>query len=149
MTAPTNLHASMVVLADRGIVITGPSGVGKTQLALALICHADTQGLFGRLVADDQIFLTGHRDSLLASAPATISGLVEVRGVGPVGTPFEAKAPVDLIVQLSDSGQSARFPQRETHDIMGCNVPLLELATANGNEAVAAVLARLSMEPFV
>ncbi|MBX3581753.1 MAG: HPr kinase/phosphorylase [Rhizobiaceae bacterium] len=138
----------MVVLADRGIVITGASGAGKTQLALALMRHANAEGQFGRLVADDQIFVTVIGGKLMATAPATISGLVEVRGVGPVGTACEAKAPVDLVVRLSDRGQSPRFPEGETLDLLGCQVPLLELQEENPHEAIAAVLARLSMVPF-
>ena len=59
VSMPDNLHASAVVLGDRGIVIAGESGAGKTQLALELLSHARSFGLFARLVADDQIFPVG------------------------------------------------------------------------------------------
>ena len=68
-----NLHATAVVLGDRGIVIAGEPGMGKTQLALDLISHARSQALFARLVADDQIFLAAHRRRLLCAAPPAIT----------------------------------------------------------------------------
>ena len=72
------------MLGDRGIVIAGPSGAGKSQLALALIADvAGDAGASRALVADDQVFLVAHDGRLACSAPPTIAGLVEVRGLGP------------------------------------------------------------------
>jgi serine kinase of HPr protein (carbohydrate metabolism regulator) len=143
-----NFHASAVVLGDRGIVIAGGSGLGKTQLALALISHARSFGLFARLVADDQILLSAHDGRVVCAAPATIAGLVEVRGLGPQPAAFEKKAPVDLLVRLVERGAAERFPEAETESLMGCQVPLLRLAADDGRAAVMAVFARLSMPPF-
>ncbi len=142
-----NIHATAVVLSDRGIVIRGESGTGKTQLALALICHAMAQGLFGRLVSDDQIILSIHGGRLACEAPATIAGLVEVRSVGPSRMDFIAKAPVDLLVDL-DAGSAERFPELRTDLLLGCEVPAVRLWSGDRQAALAAVLARLSLPPF-
>ncbi|HEY6632262.1 MAG TPA: HPr kinase/phosphatase C-terminal domain-containing protein [Rhizobiaceae bacterium] len=144
-----NFHASAVVLGDRGIVIAGEAGSGKTQLALALISHARTHGLFARLVADDQIFLSARDGRLICIAPETIAGLVEVRGVGPLPTDYIRKAPVDLLVRLVERDAAERFPEAATERLNGCEVPLLKVASDDGRAAAMAVAARLSLPPFV
>ena len=143
-----NLHASAVVLGDRGIVIAGPPGSGKTQLALALISHGRSFALFARLVADDQIFLSAHNGRLICTAPETIAGLAEVRGVGPQPIDHEKKAPVDLLVRLVERSTAERFPEAETETLMGCEVPLMRLAAGDRQAALTAVAARLSLPPF-
>jgi serine kinase of HPr protein (carbohydrate metabolism regulator) len=143
-----NFHATAVGLGDRGIVIAGESGLGKTQLALVLISHARTQGQFARLVADDQIFLSAHNGRLVCIAPETITGLVEVRGVGPQPTAHEKKAPVDLLVRLVERSAAERFPEAATEFLVGCEVPLMKLAADDGRAALMAVVARLSLPPF-
>lgn len=144
-----NFHASAIVLGDRGIVISGKSGAGKTQLAVALISHVRAHGLFARLVADDQIFLAAHHGRLVCSAPRTIAGLVEIRGVGPRPIGHEPKAPVDLLVRLVERRNAERLPEPESEVLLGCEVPLLGLAVDDREAAMAAVLARLSLPPFV
>lgn len=144
----TNIHASAVVFGDRGIVIVCPSGAGKTQLALALIWHARAAGLFGRLVADDQLFLSVHGGRLVAHAPEAIAGLVEARGVGPVRIACERKAPVDLVVRLVARDLAERLPQPKTEWLLGCELPLLELAGDDRQAAVNAIAARLAVAPF-
>jgi serine kinase of HPr protein (carbohydrate metabolism regulator) len=143
-----NLHASAVVLGDRGIVIAGASGAGKTQLALVLISHVRSFGLFARLVADDQVLLSAHHRRLVCTAPPTIAGLVEVRGLGPQPVEHEAKAPVDLVVRLVERDAAARFPEAETETLLGCHVPLLRLTDDDRQAAMMAVVARLSLPPF-
>lgn len=145
---PDNIHATGLVLGDRGIVIAGEAGAGKTQLALALLCHANANGLFSRLVGDDQLFLSVHRGRLIAAAPKTIEGLVEVRGFGPSPVRHEPKVPVDLLVRLVERGAAERFPETKTEQLLGCELTLLELSADDRQAAMFAVLARLSLPPF-
>ena len=82
MSAPT-IHASAVLVGARAILIQGPSGSGKSRLAMALLDAAGA-GLvpFARLVADDRCHLeTAHGRLLVRPAPA-LAGLIEVRGLG-------------------------------------------------------------------
>jgi serine kinase of HPr protein (carbohydrate metabolism regulator) len=143
-----NLHATAVVLGDRGIVIAGEPGMGKTQLALGLISHVRTQGLFARLVADDQILLSVHGGRLVCGAPASIAGLVEVRGLGPAPLAHQARAPVDLVVRLVERHAAERFPEAASERLLGCAVPLLSLAADDRQAALTAIVARLSLPPF-
>lgn len=143
-----NFHASAVVLGDRGIVIAGTSGAGKSQLALALVADILASGRFARLVADDQIFLSAHNGRLTCSAPPTIAGLIEVRGLGPRPVAHEPKASVDLLVRLVEWSAAERFPEAETELLLGCPIRLLSVPVDNPHAAKLAVLAELALPPF-
>ena len=70
------VHASTVASEGRAVLITGPSGSGKSDLALRLLDRGFT------LVSDDQTIVTRVDDRLIASAPPTIAGKLEIRGIG-------------------------------------------------------------------
>src|SRR6478752_5882906 len=70
------LHASTVAKDGRAVLITGPSGSGKSDLALRLLDRGFT------LVSDDQTILKKDGTRLIASTPMTIAGKLEVRGLG-------------------------------------------------------------------
>src|SRR6266851_2230729 len=94
MTETILLHATAVAIDGRGVLLRGASGAGKSDLALRLIDAG------ARLIADDQSELHRRGDSIIVRAPATIAGLVEVRGIGIIRLDALAEAPVALIVDL-------------------------------------------------
>lgn len=99
---PHLIHATTIALDDRAVLITGPSGSGKSDLALRCLAIAPN-GLIAaaaKLVADDQTLLSVDGGRLIASAPPSIRGRMEVRGVGIVDVPTTAEATVALIVEL-------------------------------------------------
>ncbi|MEJ0025131.1 MAG: HPr kinase/phosphatase C-terminal domain-containing protein [Rhizomicrobium sp.] len=85
------------------MLLLGKSGAGKSDLALRLI------GRNARLVSDDRCDLSIEKDALVARPPATIAGLLEVRGIGIMELPYAPSAAVVLAVDLS--GQVARMPE--------------------------------------
>ena len=89
------LHASCVAIAGQAVLLTGASGVGKSDLALRLIDSG------AQLVSDDQTMLRLEAGRLLASSPASITGLMEIRHVGLVRMPSVADIPVALLVELT------------------------------------------------
>ncbi len=117
--ARTILHGSCVALGeDRAVVITGASGSGKSALALQLMA------LGARLVADDKTCVTLRGGALVASAPDTIAGLIEARGVGILRADPVPEARLVLAVDM-DREEKDRLPHpREIH-LLGCPVPLL------------------------
>ncbi|WP_412033937.1 HPr kinase/phosphorylase [Mesorhizobium sp. B263B2A] len=146
---PENIHATGLLIGERGILVSGASGSGKTTLALALIDHCRQRGLFSRLIGDDQLFAEAHAGRLVCRAPATIEGLAEVPGLGPRPLAFEPACVVDLHVRLLPAGEIARFQEDASDDIAGCAVPRIDLAERNVQAALPAVMARLSIMPFL
>ena len=114
----SQLHATAVSLDGSAILLTGPSGSGKSDLALRLIDAG------ARLVADDRCDVSATASGLSASAPAALRGMLEVRGIGIVVLPFEDTAPVRLVCELSGPDRVERMPEAETAEIEGIKLPL-------------------------
>ncbi|PLP56118.1 serine kinase [Mesorhizobium loti] len=148
VTSAPNFHATGLLVSDRGILITGASGSGKSTLALALIGHFRGQGLFSRLIADDQLFVSNLDGRLLCSAPPAIAGLAEVAGIGPQLVAYERQAMIDLCVRLVPDAEMQRFQVDATVVIAGCEIAGIEVAARNVTAALAAISTRLSIASF-
>jgi len=110
------LHASCVVIDGHGILLRGPSGAGKSDLALRLI----DQG--GQLVSDDYTDIHVTDAHLMATAPPTIQGLLEVRGVGIVKLPRVEQVAVTALFDLVQGAEVERLPEAQTDHILGVAV---------------------------
>ena len=145
MAAQTpTVHASAVLAGARAVLIRGPAGSGKSQLALALIQAAETGLLrFARLVGDDRVYISAAHGRLLVSPAAALTGLIEVRGLGIRRLPHEPSAVVGLVVDLA-AADAERLPESGAQHavIAGVNSP--RLAVAAGFEALPLVLAALT-----
>lgn len=121
------VHASSVVITPLvggdpvGLLLRGPSGAGKSDLALRLIEAG------GRLIADDYTVIEAAGGRVIARAPATISGLIEARGVGLVSVPSVKEAPIGLIVDLVHADQIERLPEAASETVLGIALPRLAL----------------------
>src|ERR1041384_4667999 len=101
------VHASTVATAGRAVLLTGPSGAGKSDLALRLLDRGFT------LVSDDQTIVRREGERLIASAPPTIAGKLEIRGIGIVEMETAGDVPVSLLVELTSEIQ--RLPD-DSHE---------------------------------
>ena len=117
----TILHASCVAFGPRALLITGASGSGKSALALDLISRG------GGLISDDRTILTNREGVLIASAPPTISGQIEARGLGLLRLAPHAPRPVVLVADL-DRSASDRLPPRHEITILGVEIELINAA---------------------
>lgn len=118
MTAGLTLHATCVAVEGRGLLITGPSGSGKSGLALALMAYG------ARLVADDQVTLSVAEGALWASCPPPIRGMIEARGLGLLAAEAVDRAEVVLVVDLGVT-EMERLPPRREVTYLGRTVPLV------------------------
>ncbi|MBV8190934.1 MAG: HPr kinase/phosphatase C-terminal domain-containing protein [Alphaproteobacteria bacterium] len=140
------VHATCVAFrASRGwraLLLRGPSGSGKSDLALRLIDGG------ARLVSDDQTEIRRARGRLLATAPRTIDGLIEVRGVGIVRLTRDqlvTRVPLAVLVDLVPARQIERLPKPEHESLLGVELPRLAV---NPFEPSAAAKMRLAFRQF-
>jgi HPr kinase/phosphorylase len=139
--ATPTVHASAVLAGARAVLIRGPAGAGKSQLALALIHAADTGLLrFARLVGDDRVHLEAHHGRLLVRAAPALAGLLEVRRLGIQRFDYEPIAVVGLVVDLA-AGDAERLPEGSAAVISGVELP--RLAVAGSTSPLPAVLTAL------
>ncbi len=121
---PMNLHATCIAMDGYGILLRGPSGSGKSDLALRMI----DQYTNVILVADDRVDVAAQRDAVYASVPASIAGKLEVRGIGIVEMPHAPRVKLVLLVDLVDAGCIPRMPEPAFEEILGVRLPRIALA---------------------
>ena len=134
------VHASTVAIEGRAVLITGPSGSGKSDLALRLLDRGFT------LVSDDQTVVKRDGARLLASAPANIAGKLEIRGIGIVEMESVSDIPVAMIVELTSDIQRLPDDARE-RPLLGVSLPLISIdaMTASAPSKVALALDRMGL----
>lgn len=148
--AAQSVHATALVIGEAGVLIEGPSGSGKSALALACIAQAQAQGLFARLVSDDRVRLAARGGRLIASVHPAIAGHVERRGLAIGRADFCGQAVLRLVARMVSGGESAavvpRLPWQEPSmaQICGISLPVLPLDARRARpDQVALVLAAL------
>ncbi len=133
-----NVHASCVCIKNKGILILGDSGAGKSDMALRLI--ADYKA---KLVADDRVDLDNKRGKIIASSPKILFGLLEVRGIGIVKVKAKRKNKIDIVVKLSQA-KTERMPEPSHYEIFEQKIPLIKINSFESSSA-AKILSALSL----
>lgn len=113
------LHASCVAIDGRGVLLEGPSGSGKSDLALRLIDGG------ARLVADDQVEIAAREGRLLAGAPGALEGLIEARGQGLFRVEPAGTVPLALAVALAKP--PGRLPAPAVRTLLGIDLPAVTI----------------------
>lgn len=124
------LHASCVAVGGRAILIEGPSGSGKSDLALRLIDRG------GVLVSDDYTLVRRQGERLVASASVNLAGKMEIRGLGIVEEQTLSEAPVGLVVTLA--GDVERMPEERKRSLAGIEVPVISLDAREASAPIKA-----------
>jgi serine kinase of HPr protein (carbohydrate metabolism regulator) len=138
--AIANIHASCVAAGSRGILLLGPSGRGKSDLALRLIDRG------ARLVADDHCDIWFDRGRLWCRPPAELAGKLEVRGIGIVEQPWTAPVPVALAVRLAERYE--RLPAANQVELIAEQpIPAVTLSGFEASAPVKILLALDRLEP--
>ena len=136
------VHASTVALDGRAVLVSGPSGSGKSDLALRLLDRGFA------LVSDDQTVVKKQGDALLASAPPSIAGKMEVRGIGILDMDHVDDVPVALVVELTGDIERLPYDSRERL-FLGVPIPMvtIDARTASAPAKVAIALDRVGLKP--
>ncbi|WP_033070097.1 HPr kinase/phosphorylase [Thalassospira australica] len=145
----SQLHANCVQIGAHAILIRGASGSGKSGLSLRLIKAG------GFLVSDDRTDLAARDGRLIATAPAPIAGLCEVRGIGVVrGLPVKPEGDVRVLIDLETSARDIeRMPEPDSEEICGIAIPRWTLCAsdlaieAKIGVALALATGEMTLEP--
>lgn len=117
------MHATSVAFGDRGLLITGASGRGKSGLALDLMSRG------ANLISDDQTRVTRRDDILLLNAPETLRNMIEARGLGILHA--EGRSDVPLVAMLDlDTIETERLPPLRAAQLLGLSIPLLHFSAS-------------------
>jgi serine kinase of HPr protein (carbohydrate metabolism regulator) len=133
------VQATCVAIDGMGVLLRGPPGSGKSELALQLIDGG------ARLVGDDGVDLRVQGERLFArlprGAPESVAGRIELRGLGILPVPSVSEAPLDLVIDLVAANALERLPAPMTVELLGVALPLLRLSAAEPSAAAKVRLA--------
>ncbi|MBO6637062.1 MAG: HPr kinase/phosphorylase [Roseitalea sp.] len=140
-------HGTCVAIDGQGVLITGPSGTGKTVLALMLIRRARAGGLDAGLVADDRVIVESDANGVTARCPPPLAGKVEIRGWGiaDVGDVAVEAVRLSLLVRLVAPREALRFAQDHGETIEGHRLTCLRLPQGPAVSAPAAIFGALGL----
>ena len=144
---PANVHGTAILIGKTGLLFVGPSGAGKSAAALNCLHEARARGLSAALVSDDQVLVSEEGGALVATAPASIAGLLEVRGAGIVRVETAERAVLHRALRPVAPPIAERLPpEGETFEVLpGRALPLTRLPLLAGCTAFT-ILAALHPE---
>ncbi len=141
----TTVHGVFMDVLGLGVLITGESGLGKSELALELISRGHG------LVADDAVDLSRTAPNMIeGTCPTLLQNMLEVRGLGLLNirtifgeTSVRRKMKLKLIVHLVRATAQDKFErlplQEMTQDLMGCPIRRVMLQVAAGRNLAVLV----------
>lgn len=109
-------HGSCIKYQDKGILILGPSGSGKSDLALRLIDDG------GVLISDDYVEIEYKDGAIIANTAPNIGGMIEVRGIGLIKLDYLKSSPLHLVLDLVQMKEIDRIPEKQFYRVMDCEV---------------------------
>ena len=143
-TEPT-IHASAVLVGTSAVLIRGPSGSGKSRLALELIL-AGRAGQIAptKLIGDDRVHVWTQGGELMVRPAPALAGLIEIRGLGIRRCDFAPEAPAGLVVDL-DAADAERLPPPEALQIQIKGISIPRIPVQQGFSGLPLVIAALTM----
>ena len=125
--AKSGLHATTVCINDKGVMLMGEAGSGKTELGLLLLERAKAFGRAACFIADDRTLIKSDGEQLIVSVPDRLAGGVEIRGAGLFKIDYQKSCQLSLVVKLVSQEDAERFPSGAHWGFEGIEVPCLYL----------------------
>lgn len=137
------VHATALVVGETGLLLTGPSGSGKSKMAMNMIQAAAARGRFAALVSDDRVRLQVAGTRLLAIAPSQIAGMIELRGSGILKVAHLPRAVMHVAIAVGRPQDHPRLPPADARYTPrpGIDLPLIHMVPEHLNEPMDLILA--------
>ncbi len=125
MTDHSPIHGGLIARHRmgrwHGVLILGPSGSGKSHLALTALVAG------WRLVADDRVIVWPDAGKVFGRAHPTLAGQIEVRGLGIMhsATPVLGFCQIDLVAQMVPQATLERYPDPAQTVLVGQSLPMI------------------------
>lgn len=137
MAPKMSMHATLLEIYGRGVLLTGASGIGKSEVALELVRRGH------RLVADDRVDLVNINKKLTGTCPELTKGVMEVRGIGIINvasmfgiSSYKDRQDVDYVIELKLLDENYSFERIDTSDhfknILGVYIPNIQIPVSSG-----------------
>lgn len=132
------LHGVFMSIYGKGVLLTGESGAGKSEIALELVKRGH------QLVADDRVDIKRVHNSLIGIAPQILAGMLEIRGIGIIdvtkmfgANSVLAKHNVDYVIHMEKWDINKEYARagietKETKNILDIEVPMITLPVKEG-----------------
>lgn len=120
-------HGTAVVVGEKGVLILGESGAGKSALAERIIHEARARGHFAVLIGDDRVVIHVGAGRLVISGHPAIRGRIERRGIGIIDVNSAQKAVLKGVISITTNPPRLPGEDSKTLGIAGIHVPLLAL----------------------
>lgn len=134
------IHGTAVAISGNGVLLLGPSGSGKSDLALRLIDRG------AALICDDIVHIENIKELPQLRCAPNIAGKIEVRGIGICSVDFIHSAPLRLIIILTQDVDRMP-PEHQRMTLAGYSVPMFKLPAFQPSSAIKVEWAlRLVME---
>ena len=132
-----NLYGVMMNIYGKGVMITGKSGIGKSELALDLISRGHM------LVADDRVDVSRVHNDIICQAPNLLKRMLEIRGLGILdvtklfgANAYLNKCELDYVINLvkldETMGKDRLNPMNENMEVLGLDIPMLTIPITEG-----------------
>ena len=137
MAPKMSMHATLLEIYGRGVLLTGASGIGKSEIALELVRRGH------RLVADDRVDLVNINKKLTGTCPELTKGVMEVRGIGIINvasmfgiSSYKDRQDVDYVIELKLLDENYSFERIDTSEhfknILGVYIPNIQIPVSSG-----------------
>jgi HPr kinase/phosphorylase len=142
----TNVHGVLISIFGKGVLITGESGMGKSETALELIKKGHI------LVADDRVDVYKYHNAVFGKSTELLEGMLEIRGIGIIdvnkmfgASATLAKSDIDFVIELEKWNEDKQYMrvgiegEEQFYEVLGVRIPMQTIPVKEGRNIAVLV----------